>query len=332
VKSATGTLSAATGGTDYTDLAFKTIAVSGQSDVVADTAADTLTLAAGANVTITTNAGTDTVTIAATGGGGSGTVTNTGTLTSGKTIIGNGGVDVTVSSLTANLVASSSGTLAGALAAANSKLVGSGASGSGSAYSELTLGTNLSMSGTTLNAAGGSSGALTLLEQHTASSSATLDFTTFYSSTYDSYLFQFLNIVPATDGADFYMKVSTDGGSTWSASTYKYSYTYESIGGGTTGQINSGGAIAQWILAGAISSTAASAGICGELHLYNPGGSSANKVIDFNVVIAHSGGVGTFQYDGAGTWETTTAVNAVQFLFSSGNLASGTVRAYGLSK
>lgn len=48
--------------------AFKTISVSGQSDVVADTNADTLTLAAGSNITITTNAGTDTVTIAASGG------------------------------------------------------------------------------------------------------------------------------------------------------------------------------------------------------------------------------------------------------------------------
>jgi hypothetical protein len=42
---------------------FKTIAVSGQSDVVADTYTDTLTLVAGTNVTITTNAGTDTITI-----------------------------------------------------------------------------------------------------------------------------------------------------------------------------------------------------------------------------------------------------------------------------
>jgi hypothetical protein len=39
-------------------------------------------------------------------------------------------------------------------AAANSKLVGSGAAGSGSAYAEISLGTNLSMSGTTLNAGG----------------------------------------------------------------------------------------------------------------------------------------------------------------------------------
>lgn len=48
---------------------FKTIQVSGQSDVVADSATDTLTLAAGSNVTITTNAGTDTITIAASSAG-----------------------------------------------------------------------------------------------------------------------------------------------------------------------------------------------------------------------------------------------------------------------
>lgn len=40
-------------------------------------------------------------------------------------------------------------------AAANSKLLGSGASGAGASYTEITLGTNLSMSGTTLNASGG---------------------------------------------------------------------------------------------------------------------------------------------------------------------------------
>lgn len=47
-------------------LAFKNIAVSGQSNIVADAATDTLNIAAGANVTITTNASTDTITIAAT--------------------------------------------------------------------------------------------------------------------------------------------------------------------------------------------------------------------------------------------------------------------------
>jgi hypothetical protein len=46
------------------DRAFKTISVSGQTDVVADSATDTLTLAAGSNVTITTAAGSDTITFA----------------------------------------------------------------------------------------------------------------------------------------------------------------------------------------------------------------------------------------------------------------------------
>ena len=51
---------------------FSTIAVSGQSDVVADATTDTLTLVAGSNMTITTNASNDTITFASTGGGGGG--------------------------------------------------------------------------------------------------------------------------------------------------------------------------------------------------------------------------------------------------------------------
>lgn len=47
---------------------FANVAVSGQSTVVADNVSDTLTLAAGSNITLTTNASTDTVTISATSG------------------------------------------------------------------------------------------------------------------------------------------------------------------------------------------------------------------------------------------------------------------------
>lgn len=60
------------GGVDLPTVAFKTIVISGQSDVVADSATDTLTLVAGSNITLTTNAGSDTITIAASGGGGGG--------------------------------------------------------------------------------------------------------------------------------------------------------------------------------------------------------------------------------------------------------------------
>jgi len=51
---------------------FKTIAVSGQSNVVADSSTDTLTLVAGSGMTITTDASGDSVTFASTGGGGGG--------------------------------------------------------------------------------------------------------------------------------------------------------------------------------------------------------------------------------------------------------------------
>ena len=52
---------------------FSTIAVSGQSNVVADSSTDTLTFVAGSNVTITTDAGADSITINAAGGGGGST-------------------------------------------------------------------------------------------------------------------------------------------------------------------------------------------------------------------------------------------------------------------
>lgn len=55
------------GGGGGADNAFKTIAVSGQSNVVADSATDILTLANGTGIAITTNATTDTITVSTTG-------------------------------------------------------------------------------------------------------------------------------------------------------------------------------------------------------------------------------------------------------------------------
>ena len=68
-----GAIGGGGGGGTVTE-AFKTFAVSGQSSIVADGPTDTLTVAAGNNISLTTNASSDTLTIASTASGG-GTVT-----------------------------------------------------------------------------------------------------------------------------------------------------------------------------------------------------------------------------------------------------------------
>lgn len=79
------------------DYSFVTIAVSGQTDVVADSASDTLTLVAGTGVTITTDAAGDSVTISATGSGGTVTSIATSAPLSGGPITSTGTISITQS-------------------------------------------------------------------------------------------------------------------------------------------------------------------------------------------------------------------------------------------
>ena len=78
-------------------------------------------------------------------------------------------------------------------------------------------GTNWEMS--TIGNAPSGSGSFPTPETHTASSSATLDFTTCISSSYKSYEIRFISVIPATNSIDFYMQFSTNGGSTWDTSS-----------------------------------------------------------------------------------------------------------------
>lgn len=58
------------GSGDVNQNAFSIFSVSGQSNIVADTATDTLEIIAGTNITITTDAAGDSITINSAGGGG----------------------------------------------------------------------------------------------------------------------------------------------------------------------------------------------------------------------------------------------------------------------
>lgn len=102
-------------------------------------------------------------------GGGTASGTNTGDqtiqLTGDVTGSGTGTFAATIANdaVTTVKINNSAVTLAKiANAAANSMLLGAGSAGSGAAYTELTLGTNLTMVGTTLNATGGGVGATVL--------------------------------------------------------------------------------------------------------------------------------------------------------------------------
>lgn len=183
------------------------------------------------------------------------------------------------------------------------------------------------------SASGGSGGALVLLEQHTASASATLDFTTAITSTYDTYLIELLNVIPATDAALLWLRVSTDGGSTFDTSASYSDELFAFNGGGSAASGATGGtkSILTRTVRGNGSAPGSSWGVTGHLTLYDPLSASLYKQFVGEVHYYHSAGVRDRGVVG-GAWESATAVNAIRFLFSSGNITSGTIRVYGIAK
>src|SRR6056300_1725488 len=82
--------------------------------------------------------------------------------------------------------------------------------------------------------AGVSTGDLILLSTQTASASATIDFTSGIDSTYDSYVFKFINIHPQTDTVYFQMNLSTDGGSTYNVTKTTTFFRAQHLENGTS--------------------------------------------------------------------------------------------------
>ena len=170
--------------------------------------------------------------------------------------------------------------------------------------------------------------ALVLLEQHTASNSATLDFTACISSSHDEYEIHFVGIVPASNNISFQMNVSTDGGSTYVGGTsYTYLMFYSGVGDSPTQTTGSG--VAAIDLAHSVSNTA-NYSVNGRINLYSPGGSGYKFIEGKIQSMVGSGSI--YQWENIGIYLAATAVNALRFFFSGGNIASGTIRIYGVAK
>jgi hypothetical protein len=178
-------------------------------------------------------------------------------------------------------------------------------------------------------------GGLVFLGSRTASASATLEFASLLSATYDEYIFEMVGLVPATDAQNFLMRLSIDNGSNYKsgASDYQY-YNVAKNNAGTDLGIASAGATA-FIAASGVSSTAGDGGINGQIHLYNVNSTTQKKQMKYHINTYASATGGQFHVGGGTAVQATitgAAVNAVQFLMGSGNLTSGTIYLYGVKK
>jgi hypothetical protein len=174
-------------------------------------------------------------------------------------------------------------------------------------------------------------GALDLLEQHTASTSATLDFTTAISATYDEYQIEFVNVIPASNNVALYMRMSTNGGSSYDTSSiYDFTAGYAYSGGVGVGASATNSDRITLIDAVGNSSNY---GVRGSIRLFSPGSTALYKSVLGQLMRDDASALGIVLITGVGgVYKSATAVNALRFLYSSGNIASGTIRVYGVAK
>jgi len=180
-----------------------------------------------------------------------------------------------------------------------------------------------------------SGGAMTLLETQTASSSATISFTSGIDDTYKEYIFKFYNIHPATDRAFLQFQVDTGTNTSYNqtiTSTYFHTFHNEADTNTSLAYVASKD-LAQGTGFQTISYNTGNANDeCndGELHLFEPSSSTFVKHFYSRFATADDDGFSDNPF-AAGYINTTTAITRVQFKFSSGNIDAGTFKLYGVS-
>jgi len=186
----------------------------------------------------------------------------------------------------------------------------------------------------------GSGGAMVPIKTLTASSSATLSFVDGSSNvvldnTYRTYIFKFINIHPATDQVDFQFQANAAGGSGYNetiTSSFFQAYHAED-GSGTSLSYQTGDDQAQGTgfqnLVGDGVDNANDENVSGELWLFNP--SSTTYVKHF--IGKSNSSITGYSTNGffAGYFNTTSAIDEIQFKMSSGNIDAGTIKLYGIA-
>ena len=186
---------------------------------------------------------------------------------------------------------------------------------------------------------GVATGKMTLIKTLTASSSATLSFVDGAASvvlddTYDSYVFKFIDIHPATDGAKFTFQADTGTNTSYNqtvTSTFFSAYHNEADSA-TSLAYDTGEDLAQ-----STNFITTDTGIgndndqckVGNLTIYNP---SSSVFVKHFICVSNNYVLSDYSQNDfiAGYFNTTTALTRFQFKMSSGNIDAGTIKMYGV--
>ena len=183
-------------------------------------------------------------------------------------------------------------------------------------------------------------GSMVFIKKLTASSSATLSFVdgsdgVVLDNTYKEYLFTFNNIHPETDSKKFRINFSTDGGSSYGVTKTSTSFFARHNESDTNTALEY---VASFDLAQSTSPQNLNNDVgndddqcdSGMLQLFNPASTTFVKHFISRVSTAHAG---DYHYNMfyAGYCNTTSAINAIQFTLSSGNIDAGDICLYGIA-
>lgn len=182
-------------------------------------------------------------------------------------------------------------------------------------------------------------GNLILIKTQTASSSASISFVDGASSvvldnTYKEYIFYFNNIHPATDNTQFTFNLSTDTGSNYNVTktTTFFRAIHAEDDSEAVLDYRTDDDLAQstnYQVLNASTDNDNDASLSGYLHLFEPSSDTFVKHFISNTNTIHSTKYSQNSYV-AGYGNTTSAIDAVNFKMSSGNIDAGTISLYGV--